>query len=97
MLSFILLKKGKAMNRQESPEYSNHLKLLPQEHLIPIDIYFAILQKMKKELGLEAMIEYLEKYQIVIEMDNPLSNNAVTQALKMINIERIYHETASLV
>jgi hypothetical protein len=51
-----------------------------------------ILEKMRHELGLEAMIEYLEMYLMTIESDNPKLKMAVSQALTVYNTATIYEE-----
>lgn len=51
-----------------------------------------ILRKMKDQMGLEAMLEYLEKYLMTIESHNPQLKMAVIQALSRLNVANIYKE-----
>ena len=51
-----------------------------------------ILKKMRDQMGLEAMIEYLEKYLHTIETYNPKLKMAVKEALTLLNVEKIYKE-----
>ena len=70
----------------------SHPEVFPQEHIIPIYIGLSVLNKMKLELGLEAMLEYMNKYLQIVDEYNPKLQYAVSQALKMISVEKIYHE-----
>lgn len=51
-----------------------------------------ILDKMRQELGLEAMIEYLSMYLETIEMHNSKLKMAVNEALKVYSTATIYKE-----
>jgi hypothetical protein len=51
-----------------------------------------ILKRMKNELGLEAMLEYMDVYLQIIEKNNHKLKYAVAKALTMISIENIYRE-----
>lgn len=73
-------------NYPKSPLFS----LLSPNNIIAIFTTLTILLKMKKQLGLEAMIEYMEFYILTIEKHNPRFKGAVEQALSMISVNRIY-------
>ena len=49
-----------------------------------------ILVKMRQKLGLEAMLEYIEKYFFVIEKENPEIKDAVQRALSLMSVEKMY-------
>lgn len=69
------------------------VKLFPFEnHHAAITLYtiFSVLKRMRRELGLEAMIEYMDFYQNLIEKYNPQFKNAVGRALDVISVEKIY-------
>ena len=51
-----------------------------------------VLNAMKKEMGLEVMLEYLDKYLEMIEQHNPKLKMAVTKALSMLNVAKIYKD-----
>ena len=53
---------------------------------------FHILLKMRSDLSLEAMLEYIEKHLSAIDAHNPVIKNAVMKALKLISVEKIYKE-----
>lgn len=59
-----------------------------------ISIYtvLCILRRMKREVGLEAMLEYLDKYLGAIETHNPQLKQAVAKALGLMSVERMYRE-----
>jgi hypothetical protein len=47
---------------------------------------------MRRQLGLEAMMEYLEKYMTTIESHNPQLENAVKEEMTRINVEKMYRD-----
>ena len=52
-----------------------------------------ILLQMKSQLGLEAMLEYIRSYLNVVEQYNPQIKNAVSRAVEIINVSKVYEET----
>ena len=56
---------------------------------------FCILRGMRAQLCLEAMLEYMEEYLAIIEKNNPLLKQAVSKALSMISIKKIYEDAMS--
>lgn len=59
---------------------------------IAIYTVLCILRRMKQEVGLEAMLEYLDKYLGTIEAHNPQVKSAVEKALGMMSVEKMYRE-----
>ena len=59
---------------------------------IPVYTVLKILIKMKQQLGLEVMLDYMDYYLKIIETHNPDIKEAVEKALMMINVEKIYKE-----
>ncbi len=59
---------------------------------VAIYTVLCILRRMKREIGLEAMLEYLDKYLGAIETHNPQLKQAVAKALGMMSVERMYRE-----
>ncbi len=59
---------------------------------IAIYTVLSILLKMKEHLGLEAMLEYVRNYLKIINDHNPELKPAVTRALNLMNIEKIYKD-----
>ena len=59
---------------------------------VAIYTVLSILIKMKNSLGLEATLEYIDKYLCTIEKYNPQIKDAVSQAIQLISVERIYKE-----
>ena len=59
-----------------------------------ISIYtgLCILHKMRHQLGLEAMMEYMDTYIQAMEEKNPILKAAVGQAVTVVSVERIYDE-----
>ena len=66
--------------------------LFPQEHMVAFYTFLSILLKMKQELGLEAMLEYMGKYLLMIDSHNPKITAAVGKALKLIPADVIFKE-----
>ena len=62
------------------------------QNIVIIYTALRILLAMQKQLGLEAMLEYRGKYLQSIEGSNPLLKHAVTRALSLIDVEKIYKE-----
>lgn len=59
---------------------------------IAIYTVLCILRRMKEQLGLEAMLEYLDKYLATIETHNPQLKAAVEKAMGMMSVEKMYRE-----
>jgi len=59
---------------------------------IAIYTVLTILLKMKKEMGLEMMLEYIEKYLASIDKRCPKYSLAVKQALSIVSVEKIFRE-----
>lgn len=59
---------------------------------IAIYTVLCILRRMKQEVGLEAMLEYLDKYLGTIEAHNPQLKQAVVKALGIMSVEKMYRE-----
>ncbi|MBI3618298.1 MAG: hypothetical protein HY210_08840 [Candidatus Omnitrophica bacterium] len=59
---------------------------------IAIYTVLCILRRMKREVGLEAMLEYLDKYLGAIETHNPQLKHAVAKALSLMSVEKMYRE-----
>jgi len=47
---------------------------------------------MRHQLGLEAMLDYIERYLAIIEKHSPQIKPAVRHILKRVNVEKIYHD-----
>ena len=59
---------------------------------IAVYTVLSILIKMQHRLGLEAMLEYMEKYLCTIEKHNPQMKYAASLAINLISVEKIYKE-----
>ena len=59
-----------------------------------ISIYtvLSILLRMKDQLGLEAMLEYVQNYLKIINDHNPELKPAVERALNLMSVEKIYKD-----
>ncbi len=84
--------KNDADERQKTPHRNPPDIFLNPSNLIAIYTGLSILLKMKKHLGLEAMLEYVEKYLRRIETSNPQIRPAVKKAITFINVEKLYRE-----
>jgi len=75
------------------PLTSKTVRLFPfenQHSAITLYTIFSILQRMRNDLGLEAMLEYMDFYRCLIETYNPHFKEAVGRALDLVSIEKIY-------
>ena len=66
-----------------------------EHNAIAIYTVLSILVKMKNTLGLEAALEYVDKYLTTIEKYNPQIKNAISLAIRFISVEKIYQEAMS--
>ena len=59
-----------------------------------IDIYtvLTVLRAMKTRLGLEAMLDYIDRYLHTIDQSNPKLRSAVQRALTQISVEKIHRD-----
>ena len=71
---------------------SNPPDFISGRDAVAVYTVLSILVKMEHTLGLEAMLEYIETYLCVIEQHNPHLKYAVSRALQMISVEKIYKE-----
>lgn len=76
------------------PLNRNHC--LPPEHIVAFYTLLTVLLKMKKELGLEAMLEYMAQYLSLIDSHNPKLAMAVAKTLENIPIEVFYYELGKI-
>lgn len=65
---------------------------IASQNTITIYTIMAILNLMKNELGLEAMLEYISQYINVVDKNNPNLRSAVRKALSMMSVEKIYKD-----
>ena len=66
--------------------YDEFEDLLPRKHSK------SILLVMKKDLGLEAMLEYMDQYLKTIDKHNPKLKFAVEKALSYMSVEKMYKD-----
>ena len=62
------------------------------KNMVVIYTMLSILVLMKKELGLEAMLEYMDEYLRVVGEGNPKVRFAVRRALAMMNVGKMYYD-----
>ena len=78
----------------KDPSELSHTIFSPQ-NAITIYTILAILLNMKRTLGIEAMMEYMDKYITVIDEHNPEFKFAVWRALSYISMEKLYKNILS--
>ena len=82
-------------NNEDKPEQP-HTPKYPfpyrSEELIAVYTAVSILFRIRKTLGLEAMIEYMERYLAAIEKHNSRLKTAVNLALSFTNVEKMYND-----
>lgn len=61
-------------------------------NMVVVYTMLSILVVMKKQLGLEAMLEYMDEYLRVAGEGNPRVRWAVRRALAMMSVEKMYHD-----
>ncbi|MCR4337650.1 MAG: hypothetical protein NUV91_07600 [Candidatus Omnitrophica bacterium] len=80
----------KSIPNAKHPQKNSSLPFLTPENTIAMYTILAILVRMKKQLGIEAMMEYMNSYLGTIEEYNPRLKEAIQEALSLINIEKMY-------
>ncbi|HPN56598.1 MAG TPA: hypothetical protein PLD92_07100 [Candidatus Omnitrophota bacterium] len=68
------------------------LPLLKQENIVAIYVVLLVLKKMRMELGLEPMHEYMDAYINIIERHNHRLKRVVAQLLTVLNVDKIYRD-----
>ena len=71
---------------------SFHLVSIKGENVVAIYTTFCILQRMRSQIGLEAMLEYMDSHIAVVDQFNPKLQTAVKEALTRVNIEKTYKD-----
>lgn len=61
-------------------------------NIITVYTILSILLKMRRNLGFEAMVGYIESYLEIVEVHNPNIRRAVSQAMKLIDVKKIYED-----
>ena len=74
--------------------YSSKIQepLFSGQNMVAIYTVLSILVEMKNSLGLEATLEYIDKYLSTVEKHNPQIKHAASLAIKLISVEKIYNE-----
>ncbi len=86
------------MRTDSEPKYpfgfnkKSKIPAFPPAATIGIYTVLTILGIMKHQLGLEAMLDYINKYTLLIEQNNPNIKHAVRRALTLVSVESIYHD-----
>lgn len=62
------------------------------ENSVAIYTMLTILSRMRAELGLEAMLDYMDSYRVAIEESNPKFKSAVCEAIGLVSMERLYRK-----
>ena len=83
-------------NRERGQIPHNSPQSTPRNYKITDSIavytHLRILVRMRQELGLEAMLEYMDNYVACIAEHNPELGKAVEKALSMMSVRRIYNQ-----
>lgn len=59
---------------------------------VAIYTLLVILTRIKNTMGLEAMLEYIDSYKIMIERHNQDFRDAVAEALTLMSVEKMYKD-----
>ena len=71
---------------------SKFKSIFTPQNTIAIYTVLTTLLVMRKRQGLEAMLEYIEKYLSVVDQGAPKLKHAVMRALNMMNVDKIYKD-----
>jgi len=77
-----------------NPDKKSHPQspFLTPGNTVAIYTVLTILCRMKRELGIEAMHEYIDNYCRIIESNNPRFKDAVQRALSRMSVEKMYQD-----
>ena len=62
------------------------------QNMIAVYTVLSILKSLKKEMGLEAMLEYMEGYLRTLDQCNPDLKKAVAFAVGLMDMEKLYND-----
>jgi len=79
-------------NQIPEPAQTQTQGIFSKGNTIAIFTMLSILVTMKEQLGLEAMLEYVEKYLTIMGGQNPRMKYAVKYALSLMSVEKMYHD-----
>ena len=68
------------------------LMVTDSSNMIAVYTVLCILRSMKKQVCLEATLEYMDKYLVTVEKHNPRLRSAVSKVVSTINVEKIYKD-----
>ena len=82
------------MDHNNSPQFDPIQKIPDLSPATSIDIYtvLTVLCAMKNRLGLEAMLDYIDRYLHIVNKNNPRLRGAVQRALTQISVEKIHRD-----
>ena len=88
---------GEEKQNENVPEVSSHSDTpnFLNDNAVAIYTLLAILMRIRRTMGLEAMLEYIEHYQELIERYNPDFKDAIKEALAMMSLEKMYRDVTS--
>ena len=72
------------------PTGSNSTPLLDHDNTMAIYTVLRILMRLKDQLGIEAMLEYIKQYLALIDRNNPEIDGAVSYVLSRLSVEKLY-------
>jgi hypothetical protein len=91
-------KKDKKMDKEQSQNFArllakiNSVLVLPDDQTIAVYTTLRILNKMKKELGLEVTLEYIESYLSEIEKINCSLKEVADEIMAILDVQKIFKE-----
>ncbi len=90
-----MIDKNSSNEHNESSKAKNPFRskvFISQKHIIAVYTFLRVLVEMKRKLGLEAMLIYMEKVLSIIDDANKNFRDDVTYAIRLIDVERIYND-----
>lgn len=86
------MQSGEHSNKVPEVSSSKNTPMFLKNNTISIYTILAILTQIKNQVGLEAMLEYMDHYQKPIERHNPDFRQAVAGALAIMDVEKLYQD-----
>jgi len=69
-----------------------NLPFLTPRNVVAIYTVVHILLQMRRDLGVEAMLEYMETYLACLERDNPKFKKTIKMVLSLMDVEKMYRD-----
>ncbi len=86
------MKSDEQKNKVPEVSFPNDTPIFLKDNAMTLYTMLAILMRIKSQVGLEAMLEYIEHYQTLMDRHNPDLKQAVQGVLELMDVEKMYRD-----